>query len=528
MSRPKATPASKTKTKNVATSSFLPDDQEIANRYVVWKNLLDKYNRPGMNDEDGFALEDVLQMYGKDDEEGEYAAKNIHRGDEALECSEDDDENISSSRRAREYEEMKNKYTNELQERSERWKSNGMERIINSDFSLSADSVLRWVESAAAGTGKQVTHERETHFTEFNDNTQMDVTRRENVSILNESNRKQVMAENSSNYAFTDNSRRRVIVRHVEKRTVSSYVTIESPQSNTTIPPHLEMGTLLQSLPAFTPFKQPYPVASCRLPNACLTELVNVVPKSCIKNVPKNQTQPAVQRKVSFKPAKRKKCQRMRIESSDSSENEDENYTPVSSSRSNSSRSNSTSKKKTVPSCKNTSSVSKQPTGDENPVNMKLYPVVCLKNCADEQKVRSSEPKPQRKEAASCEYPMPENYRQFHTVNGRCPNSAGIVIYRPKPMHRTLPKEAEQICIRRQDLDLSGIESMAKREKFANFCRLAPPNATLVYYMSESEDEADAPDADDEHDVSWDDDDPILTYKPPCVLTFLNNEMKTS
>uniref|UniRef100_A0A182PZQ4 Uncharacterized protein n=1 Tax=Anopheles farauti TaxID=69004 RepID=A0A182PZQ4_9DIPT len=404
-------------------SSILPDDQEIASRYVTWKHLLDKYNQPGTHDEEGILVDDVLELFNNFADDRKYDDENAIPEEEALECS-DESEDVGSSYSASEYETMKKQYTSALKERNVQWKANGLECILNSDFSMSADSVLQWIQSPEAGIGKLLTNTKETRFSEYNDNTQMNVTRREDISILNESDRRQFTAANTSNIEYMDKHRGRMIKLHqVEKRTVSSYFVIE-PMHSDVARPNLDMEALLQSLPDLTALKQSYPLASYNPAKKCPS--VTMVPESCLKSVLNKQVKPASQRK--------------------------------------------------------------------------------------QKNVRK-------------EYPMPESYRQVYSINGRCRyKTSGIVIYRPKPIGHTLPMSTDKICIRTEDLDLTGIESMEKRQKFAKFCRLAHPNSTLVYYMSESDDDDEVDETeDDSKDISWDDDDPILTYNPPCVLTFFDD-----
>uniref|UniRef100_A0A182NEI4 Uncharacterized protein n=1 Tax=Anopheles dirus TaxID=7168 RepID=A0A182NEI4_9DIPT len=395
-----------------------------------------KYNQPGKHDEEGFLIDDVLSLYDNNDTGDK---NDVNPGEEAQECS-DEDESTGSACSASEFEEMKKQCAIALNQRSVQWKTNGMDRIFNCDFSLSVDSVLQWLQSGTeAGTGKQLTRERETRFTEYNDDSQMNVTCRENVSILNHSDRKQFTAENTSNYEYKDNNRRRVIVHQIEKQTISSYIT-----------------------------------------------MVKYVPKSCLKDVSKKKLRDDRQRKICFKPEKKIKVRRQHFTSSDSSDKEDdEDYKPLSS------------LKKALP--QRSTRATQQRNRSESSTERQ-------KNTKEKQ---AEDDKP----SSPCEYPMPANYRQMLIVNGRCPyNTEGTVIYRPKPIHRALPRDADKICLRTDDLDLSRIKSMAKRKKFANFCRLAHPNSTLVYYMSESED--DEAKENEAHELSWDDDDPILTYRP--------------
>ncbi|XP_049282617.1 uncharacterized protein LOC125763447 [Anopheles funestus] len=560
MNREEAKPKRDREMESLNDGSILPDDKELANRYIEWKNLFDKYNKPN-EDEDGMAIDDAIQRYAEaDGNDQKYTQL-----EEALECSTDDDDKACSKS---DYAALKNQLTSAVKKRNTEWKNNGMEEIFNSNFSLGVDYVQKWLADHEHGTAKQVTQERETRFTEYNGKSQMDVTHRENISILNDTDRKQLTSEHCSNYEFCDNDQRRVIVHQVEKTTISSFITVDPSQSNGTggTIPKLPMNSFFGNV--FTPFKYPHTVEKRKpLTNgkfsavkqlhgrttannsifdsgtliSLMENSLKIVPKSCVANdVRKKSQKPYRKRRVHFKQSKTKR--QIVSDSSESSDSE-------------------TSSKADDSEEELQPNISKLPCSMPVRVNSKEQSIRCISllsessdNSLCETKVDPPSPptgttlrndstytdkgneklsKDIRESAPTQtgqKYPMPANYRQMLAVNGRCRyKTDGTIIYRPKPIHAGLPKDAEKIVIQTQDLDLSGIKSNDRRKKFANFSCQAHPNSVLVYYMSDSDDELfDALPVRDSDEDSSEDDDPILSYKPQlCILTFFNDGKQT-
>uniref|UniRef100_A0A182LRR5 Uncharacterized protein n=1 Tax=Anopheles culicifacies TaxID=139723 RepID=A0A182LRR5_9DIPT len=548
MSREKAKPKQNCKTQSSDHGSILPEDKEIAKRYIEWKNLLDKYNKTDEVEDDGMSIEEVIQLYEKDDEE-QYT-----QADEALECSEEDDDKDSSKG---DYAALKNEMTTALQERNAEWKTNGMDEIFNSNFNLSVDYVQRWLGECEQGTGRQVTRARETRYTEYDGKTQMDVTHRENISILNNTERKQLTTEHSSNYEFCDPNQRRVIVHQIEKSTISSYITSDSNGTgNGTLT--LPFDSFFGNVSSFTPFKLPNHIPSLKaltcskdqygkqlqkgrtintnaLDGSSLIKLMEnslkIVPKSQVENDIKNKApRRGPTRKVRFKATK--KIRQLMSDSSESSDSDQTSEDSNSSSKSSPKRrpTHVTNKRSTrlFSSSDTSPAVSPASITRANETNTSSTHGASKSGNGYELKSSIDSHQPPRKDTQheQQQYPMPTNYRQMLSVNGHCPyKTDGTIIYRPKPIHQGLSRaDAGRIIIQKKDLDLSGIKSALRRKKFDNFSRQMHPNSVLVYYMSDSEDEPINTTVNrDSDDDSTDDDDPILRNKPQLfVLSFFN------
>uniref|UniRef100_A0A182UUE8 Uncharacterized protein n=1 Tax=Anopheles merus TaxID=30066 RepID=A0A182UUE8_ANOME len=496
-------PASNRKSKSPKAESVFPDDKTIANRYITWKNLLDKYNKQFENDEDGLTLDDAVDLYGEADKETDDQQQTV---EEAIESSDDDDDaSDKENEQSGSYAALKDQLQVALKQRTAEWKCNGMEQIFNSNFSLSVDHVQRWLQQGCQpGTGKQITQERETRFTEYDGSAQMDVTHKENVSILNETAKQQYETENRSSCVYSDSNRsKRVIVHQVEKTIISSYLTIEPEGGNG--PPgtvsRLDLNSLVESIPNIMPFKMPAqlskPSARDRImmlaKKGSSSKGVNIdalkktnlgsVLKSALKSVPKTRVTDDVKNRS--KSGNQQQKQQHRVQFKPTKKTGNHHQTPVTNA-------------KKAPAPKPSTENGQNPT-----------------------------PPP----SETVQYPLPDYYHQMLTRNGRCQyKTQGIVIYRPKQTHPDRPsgQPSSKICISTQDLDLSGIKSSVRRKKFDDFTRLAHPNATLVYY--ESEDEAmPVGDSDDSDRSDDDEDDPILNFKPElCILAFLNDDVQTS
>uniref|UniRef100_A0A182VUV9 Uncharacterized protein n=1 Tax=Anopheles minimus TaxID=112268 RepID=A0A182VUV9_9DIPT len=522
------------------SANILPEDEEIAKRYIEWKQLLNKYDNTNEGEDDGIPIEDLLELYEEADDE------QYEEVDQALECSDDDnDKDCPQS----DYAALQKEVAGALKERSVVWKNNGLDNLFSSDFSLSVDCVQRWLGECEHGTGRQVTQERETRFTEYDGRTQKNVTHRENISIMNERTRQQLSSEHNSNYEFCDSNQRTVIVHQLEKSTISSFITVDPRESNGTgcgTIPKLPMHSFFGNVSTFTPFKLPNNVPSQRPTTAGkgrfgrqLTEgrVINtssfdssslirlmenslkIVPKSVVANDIKNKQLRSVPstRRVRFKLSKNP---RKRVtESSDSSDSDQ-------SLRDSESSGNSSSPKR------RSVRVTKKPQYTSNPVRR---PKKKIESSSSD----SWSPNSKSRTATSStndekrmdtrnnqhQYLMPSNYRKMLSVNGHCPyQMEGIIIYRPKPIHQGLPRDAGNILIQTKDLDLSGIKSNLRRKKFDNFSRRLHPNSVLVYYMSDTdEDSMTTSVGRNLHDDSSDDD-PILRVKPQlCVLSFFND-----
>uniref|UniRef100_A0A182YMF7 Uncharacterized protein n=1 Tax=Anopheles stephensi TaxID=30069 RepID=A0A182YMF7_ANOST len=566
--------------------SILPDDKQIAARYIQWKALMDKYDKPNQNDDTGMAIDDALEVYDCGGAEADQQPPSTQ--EEALEGS--DEEELPKAEMNRIYAAIENEVASAVQQRTTEWKANGLERIFNSNFSQSIDCVQKWLEQSELGTGKQVTQERETRFTEYSGKTQMDVTHRENVSVLNEAERKQLTAEHSSNYEFCDNDQRRVIVRQIERTTISSYLTggdprISNGSSAGTMLPMLPMDSFFGNMTTFTPFKVPAAIEELRsaggrdrhqmqqqrprpinIPSSTGTSLSKLL-ESSLKLVPKarvEQDLPKPQKaapRARFKPVKKVQWRRKVINDTSSSsessssasesseQSSDESYKPnytVKPIKRDTDRKNAA--RTTKPSFQSSSS---DTSSSDNAAHITISDSSSGKSSHSIKKTKqpgeiqhrtetsaatgasaATNRSPEENTEQSKRYPLPLNYRQMLSVNGRCRyKTDGTVIYRPKPIHQGLSRNAEKILIQRQDLDLSGVKGTARRQKFDNFSRRTHPNSVLVYYMTDSEaDEQDVTVVQDgEEDESSDDDDPILSFRPElCILTFFNDESQKS
>ncbi|XP_053667739.1 uncharacterized protein LOC128718090 [Anopheles marshallii] len=99
-----------------------------------------------------------------------------------------------------------------------------------------------------------------------------------------------------------------------------------------------------------------------------------------------------------------------------------------------------------------------------------------------------------------------------------CYHEHGLIIYRPKMIHPDVPT-TDRIDLRMEDLTLTSVTKQRHLDKFREFnCRIHP-NSTVCFYPSDSSDTAEEKNnasAKDgtATDNSYDDDDPILTFRP--------------
>uniref|UniRef100_A0A182KE38 Uncharacterized protein n=1 Tax=Anopheles christyi TaxID=43041 RepID=A0A182KE38_9DIPT len=316
------------------TNRIFPDDNIIANRYITWKNLLDKFDKRFEDDEDGLSMDEALDLYEDTDVGNSDQQQNVEEAVESANDSDSDKENEQSSN----FTALKEQLAIDLRQRTAEWKNNGMEKIFNSNFSLSVDHVQKWLHDSQPGTSKQMTQERETRFTEYDGNTQMNVTHKENVSILNETQKQELAMENNSSCVYTDNSRRRVIVHQIEKTTISSYMIEPHGFNVADVVCKLNLNSFVQSIPNITPFKipslRPTPSVEARtdkvmqlsklgngkgvntsaLANSSLASLVKsaltLVPKSrVVDDMKQRNGKHNKQQRVQFKPTRKYKPQ---------------------------------------------------------------------------------------------------------------------------------------------------------------------------------------------------------------------------
>ncbi|EDS31277.1 conserved hypothetical protein [Culex quinquefasciatus] len=93
-----------------------------------------------------------------------------------------------------------------------------------------------------------------------------------------------------------------------------------------------------------------------------------------------------------------------------------------------------------------------------------------------------------------------------------------LVVYEPRQIQTELPPDA-RMRIQMSDLNLTGVTKPRHLEKFAKFNYYIHPNSSVRFFPSDSED--DEPVAvppvsinSSDEDISYDDDDPILTFNP--------------
>lgn len=93
-----------------------------------------------------------------------------------------------------------------------------------------------------------------------------------------------------------------------------------------------------------------------------------------------------------------------------------------------------------------------------------------------------------------------------------------LVIYEPPQIQPELPSDA-RVRIQMPDLNLTGVTKPRHLEKFSKFSYLIHPNSSVHFFPSDSEEDEPTPvpaisvNSSDE-DISYDDDDPILTFNP--------------
>lgn len=93
-----------------------------------------------------------------------------------------------------------------------------------------------------------------------------------------------------------------------------------------------------------------------------------------------------------------------------------------------------------------------------------------------------------------------------------------LIIYEPPQIQPQLPGDA-RVRIQMADLNLNGVTKPRHLEKFSKFSYLIHPNSSVHFFPSDSEEDEPTPvpaisvNSSDE-DISYDDDDPILTFNP--------------
>lgn len=93
-----------------------------------------------------------------------------------------------------------------------------------------------------------------------------------------------------------------------------------------------------------------------------------------------------------------------------------------------------------------------------------------------------------------------------------------LVVYEPPQIQPELAPDA-RVRIQMADLNLAGVTKQRHLEKFAKFSYYIHPNSSVRFFPSDSEDDEPAPAApislnSSDEDISYDDDDPILTFNP--------------
>ncbi|XP_053677630.1 uncharacterized protein LOC128727717 [Anopheles nili] len=590
----------KAKSKRPVISEVLPNDQKLANRYVVWKNLIDKYSKVDGNDEE-LDIDEAIERYvgKKRDEEESSEEEPENNVIEVDECS--------SSDSSTDYDDVREELAEAKKKRISRWKENGMEKVFTTDFTVNVEAVMQWFDNCQLGEGKTLSQERETHFTEMTDNSQMNVTCKTNISLLNDDWRKQISTANTTNYEFAEKADRKIIVRQVEKRTISSFIPSmpHTPYNAVQHRPDFDLmfdsNFLSHSMPGFGLPKPLTQFKHIELGQPLLSAMKKstVVPKDAPQSSRKESAQDVgfeshgknifelkknnnskVCKQVRFKPSKKKPLKRLPSESS-STDSDDDNVPIINlitscanrsnhscatlrdqytKNKSNSSKSNTIlAKNKTLNpnklNEKSTQSKMNQPLkSSSNETNgvlskdlAKLILTDICKPTANQVSTHSMNNKSTlnnhscvakdrdvsiQKAYNNRNYPMPADYRHQLSINGRLPyKTQGTVVYRPKSIHQSLPRNAAKICINSNDLDLNAVTCPSRRKKFENFNRLIHPNSTLVYYMSESDEEPESKEkalsvkSNAQDEMSEDDDDPILTFRPQlCILTFFNDD----
>uniref|UniRef100_A0A182W327 Uncharacterized protein n=1 Tax=Anopheles minimus TaxID=112268 RepID=A0A182W327_9DIPT len=95
-----------------------------------------------------------------------------------------------------------------------------------------------------------------------------------------------------------------------------------------------------------------------------------------------------------------------------------------------------------------------------------------------------------------------------------CYHEEGLVIYRPKTVDYDIPI-TERINLRMEHLNLTGVTKQRHLDKFRLFNYFVHPNSTVCFYPSESSDSDEQNESrkSSKGDISYDDNDPILTFR---------------
>lgn len=469
------------------------------------------------------------------------------------------------------YKDAQKQLTVAVQKRSEQWKCNGLDKILNDVcFKLSTTDVEDWLKQNCPNSSKQLAMDRETRVTAHDGDSTMDLTQKSNLTIQNHPNQQCVSAMNSSNYEVSGGTKK-IVIHQVETTTLTTVATVFAEGSNGAT---LSFGSFpgfdmkaLPSFEGFQGFKIHNPLSelryiSLKAPQAKVSAVKdvarasNAARKGNTDNRSNGNEKPDGKQSTN-KPSRvvQKPPKKMTSRNAPHDSEDEENMPIVISSSSDESvgevqspPNHGTNGQNILTSSKSKSKASECAPRTLGPKNRTVSngPRSVAKEATNEETIvisTSSEdspskpssdltkPKtqPQSQPAArkgilpecpkvsvqSEKYFMSLDCQKRLTVGGHCRYSTeGTVIYRPRRIQANLPQDAKKIEITKQDLDLSAVASESKRKKFENFKRRIHPNSTVVYYMSDSE-------ADDE--LSDDDDDPLAAFHPFVVFEYAHH-----
>uniref|UniRef100_A0AAG5D9X0 Uncharacterized protein n=1 Tax=Anopheles atroparvus TaxID=41427 RepID=A0AAG5D9X0_ANOAO len=234
------------KSVRIDVSKLLPDDNEIVSQNVLFRKLLSKYSDKDKNkDELGLPMDEALKQYRSDDDEDSSLASDVLSDNDAIESDSSYD-----------YKDAQKQLTLAVQERSEQWKNNGLDKILNDvSFKLSTTFVEDWLKQQYPNSNKQMAMDRERRVTSHDGDSTMDLTQKSNLTIQNRPNQQCISAMNSSNYEVSG-SKKKIVIHQVEKTTLTTVATIFGEGTNgATLSLGSFSGIDLQGLSSFEDFK---------------------------------------------------------------------------------------------------------------------------------------------------------------------------------------------------------------------------------------------------------------------------------
>ncbi|XP_058056550.1 uncharacterized protein LOC131207932 [Anopheles bellator] len=546
------------KTSNINISQVIPKNEQIIERNLIWRRLFEKFSDITLDEEDpGMAaseLTNAAQNQASTEQADESNASDVEEVEEA-DCNSSYDTKDADKQLAV-----------ALKKRRTEWKRNGLDKVLQDNHfdHLNSADMMNWLNDCVAGQSKVMNRVKETRFTHHDGDNTMDASCANNVSVLNSASKQMVSTMKNSNYRFTHGPKKKIVVHEMVKSTFTTLYSedcaelermfgfdfghslIREPKPSKQV----TFGTIGKL--ANPQIKDPYEV-QCQQArklrvrniapinksgkNESTNKLTNLMQadnsssedkENCSDSDESSPRKPinrvvkaAAHKQASYNKVALKKSHKTTAsgnktisatsmkatkEPAHGRDDADSDSDHVLASLKKKSNRRQRARKVKVKMLSSSSDSERDTKTTVNHTDLgKAIPVT------DDRKngSKSSVAPPQDCNGKAVCSEMP--HYELPVPNGQ--PKRGIVIYRPKQVqHGLLPTAQMQLASK--NLDLTGIGSETKRKKFDNFSRIIHPNSTIVYYISESEDESDS------EDDSLDDEDLLKTFRPLHLVEY--------